>query len=60
MENLKVKVIDTNGLSEKTISKIEETMIYLGMEQVDECMFCKLKNSKNEQIMIFPERIIKL
>ena len=60
MENLKVKVIDTNGLSEETISKIEDTMIYLGMGQVDECMFCKIKNSKNEVLMIFPERIIKL
>ncbi len=60
MENLKVKVIDTNGLSEETISKIEDTIIYLGMKQVDECMFCKIKNSKNEVLMIFPERIIKL
>ena len=60
MENLKVKVIDTNGLSEETISKIEDTMIYLGMLQVDECMFCKIKNSKDDVLMIFPERIIKL
>ena len=57
MANLKVKVIDTDGLSEETISKIEETMIYLGKWKQDGSVFADLRNSKNDYIRIFHERL---
>jgi hypothetical protein len=55
--NPKVKVMVTSGLSEETISKIEPEMIYLGTFIENETKFVNLKNSKNEYIGIFPERI---
>lgn len=53
----KVKVINTEGLNEETILKIEETMLYTNDYHENETLFCELKNSKNEIIRIFPERI---
>ena len=55
--NPKVKVMVTSGLSKETISKIEPEMIYLGTFIENETRFVNLKNSKNECIGIFPERI---
>lgn len=63
MSNLKikVKVIDTIGLSKETISKIEEKMYYIKDFYADDgVMFVELQNSKKEKIRIFPERIIKI
>jgi flagellar biosynthesis GTPase FlhF len=52
-----VKVIDTAGLSQETISKIEDTMEYLGEEVVDETTFCVIANSKQEILKLFDFRL---
>lgn len=56
----KVKVIDTNGLDEITISQIEEVMIYTNDYYENDTLFVELHNSKGEVIRIFPERIEEL
>lgn len=57
METKIVKVVDTNGLDEQTISMIEPTMLYTSDYEDNETRFVVLKNSKGETIRIFPERI---
>ncbi len=52
-----VKVIDTDGLDETTISQIEEVMIYTNDYYENDTLFVELHNSKGEIIRIFPERI---
>lgn len=52
-----VRVIDTWGLDEDTISKIEEVMMYTNDYIENDTLFVELHNSKNEVIRIFPERI---
>ena len=52
-----VQVIDTTGLSQETISRIEDKMKYLGEEVVDETTFHVLINSKGEVIKIFDFRL---
>jgi hypothetical protein len=52
-----VKVIDTNGLDEETISMIEPTMLYSSDYEENETTFVVLHNSKGDTIRIFPERI---
>jgi len=58
--NKKVKVIDTDGLDEKTISMIEPIMIYTNDYEESESLFVVLHNSKNEVMRIFPERIMEI
>lgn len=58
--NKKVKVINTNGLSEDVIKMIDPIMIYTNDYIENETLFVELHNSKNEVIRIFPERIEKL
>ena len=53
----KVIVKDLEGLDEGTISKIETPMIYLGEYKESEDVFADLRNSKNEPIRIFHERL---
>ena len=53
----KVIVKDLEGLDEETISKIEVPMIYLGDYEESEDVFADLRNSKNEPIRIFHERL---
>lgn len=53
----KVKVIDITGLDEKTVSQIEDVMIYTNDYYENETLFVELQNSKREIIRIFPERI---
>jgi hypothetical protein len=57
MKKVFVQVVDTVGLSQETISKIEDKMEYLGTEVVDETTFCVLANSKEEIIKIFDFRL---
>jgi hypothetical protein len=52
-----VKVIDTDGLDETTISQIEEVMTYTNDYYENDTLFVELHNSKGEIIRIFPERI---
>jgi len=52
-----VQVIDTTGLSQETISKIEDKMKYLGEEVVDETTFHVLINSKGDVVKIFDFRL---
>ncbi len=52
-----VKVIDTNGLDEETISMIEPIMLYSSDYEENETTFVVLHNSKGDTIRIFPERI---
>jgi len=52
-----VKVINTEGLDETTISQIEEVMIYTNDYYENDTLFLELHNSKGEIIRIFPERI---
>lgn len=56
----KVKVINTEGLDETTISQIEEVMIYTNNYYENDTLFVELHNSKGEIIKIFPERIKEL
>ena len=53
----KVIVKDLRGLDKETISKIEEPMIYLGNYEESGDVFADLRNSKNEPIRIFHERL---
>mgnify|MGYP003660269498 CR=1 FL=1 len=53
----KVIVKDLEGLDKETISKIEVPMIYLGDYEESEDVFADLRNSKNEPIRIFHERL---
>jgi len=53
----KVIVIDLDGLDKETISKIENPMIYLGEYEESGDVFADLRNSKNEPIRIFHERL---
>lgn len=52
-----VKVIDTDGLDEATISQIEEVMTYTNDYYENDTLFVELHNSKGKIIRIFPERI---
>lgn len=52
-----VKVNDTDGLDETTISQIEEVMIYTNDYYENDTLFVELYNSKGEIIRVFPERI---
>jgi len=53
----KVIVIDLDGLDEEIISKIETPMFYLGEYEESGDVFADLRNSKNEPIRIFHERL---
>ena len=53
----KVIVKDLEGLDEETISKIEVPMIYLGEYEESGDVFADLRNSKDEPIRIFHERL---
>ena len=53
----KVIVKDLGGLDKETISKIENPMIYLGEYKESGDVFADLRNSKNEPIRIFHERL---
>ena len=57
MKKVLVRVIDTVGLSQETISKIEDTMEYLGEEVVDDTTFLVLANSKQQILKIFDFRV---
>jgi hypothetical protein len=53
----KVLVKDLKGLDKETISKIENPMFYLGEYEESGDVFADLRNSKNEPIRIFHERL---
>jgi len=55
----KTKVIVTNiiGLDNDIINKIETPMIHLGEWEQDGSIFADLRNSKNEAIRIFYDRL---
>jgi hypothetical protein len=53
----KVIVKDLKGLDKETISKIETPMVYLGEYEESGDVFADLRNSKDEPIRIFHERI---
>ena len=53
----KVTVVDLDLLDNETISKIENPMIYLGEYEESGDIFADLRNSKNEPIRIFHERL---
>lgn len=58
MEQAKrVRVIDTMGLDDITIAKIEPVMWYTKDYMENDTRFVELINSKNQVIRIFPERI---
>lgn len=57
MVTKKVIVKDLDGLDEETISKIETPMTYLGEWEQDNSVFADLRNSKDEPIRIFHERL---
>ena len=52
-----VKVIDTSGLDQDTIQKIEDKMFFTRWWYENETNFCELVNSKGDIIRIFPERL---
>ena len=53
----KVIVKDLEGLDKDTISKIESPMTYLGEYEESGDVFADLRNSNNEPIRIFHERL---
>jgi len=57
MKKVLVEVIDITGLSQETISKIEDQMEYLGEEVIDEATFSVVANSKQEILKIFDFRL---
>ena len=54
---MRVEVINTDGLKESDKNKIEATMKFTRWWEENDTMFCELKNSKDEIIRIFPERV---
>ena len=54
---MKVKVINTDGLSKEVIQKIETPMTFIKWWDENKTMFCELKNLKGNVVRIFPERI---
>tara|TARA_R110001592_G_scaffold12437_9_gene59329 strand:- start:1590 stop:1814 length:225 start_codon:yes stop_codon:yes gene_type:complete len=54
---MKVKVINTDGLSKEVIQKIEIPMTFIKWWDENKTMFCELKNLKGNVVRIFPERI---
>ncbi len=54
---MRVEVINTDGLRESDKNKIEATMKFTRWWEENDTMFCELKNSKDEIIRIFPERV---
>lgn len=57
MKNKKVIVKNLQGLDKETISKIEMPMMYLGEYEESGDIFADLRNSKNEPIRVFYERL---
>jgi len=57
MEKVLVEIINTEDLSQETISKIEDQMEYLGKEIIDEATFSVVANSKQELLKIFDFRL---
>ena len=58
----RVNVIDINGLSEETLSRIEPVMTFNKFYYVDEedgsdTLFVELENSTGGIVRIFPERV---
>ena len=58
-QNRKSKVIvsDLEGLSKEVLSKIEIPMFYIGEYEESGDIFADLRNSKNEPIRVFHERL---
>ncbi len=54
---MKVKVIDTDGLSKSVKSKIKSTMTFIRWWEENDTMFCELVNELGDIVRIFPERI---
>lgn len=54
---MKVEVIDTEGLDDDTIQKIEKPMQFNQYWHENDTLFVELENSKRQIIRIFPERI---
>jgi hypothetical protein len=52
-----VIVLDTFGLSDEVISMIEEPMYYVGEYEESGDIFADLRNSKNEVVRIFHDRL---
>ena len=52
-----VIVLDTFGLSDDVISMIEEPMYYVGEYEESGDIFADLRNSKNEVVRIFHDRL---
>ena len=52
-----VIVLDTFGLSDEVISMIEEPMYYIGEYEESGDIFADLRNSKNEVVRIFHDRL---
>ena len=59
MEKLGSKVVvrDTEGLSDDTIAMIEKPMTHLGAWEQDGSVFADLRNSKDEAVRIFYDRL---
>ncbi len=57
MKDETVEVINTEGLDQKTIDKIENPMIFNRWCEENDTTFVELENSKGEIIRVFPERI---
>lgn len=53
----KVVVRDTEGLSDDTIAMIEKPMTHLGAWEQDGSVFADLRNSKDEAVRIFYDRL---
>lgn len=58
----KVNVVNRNGLSEETVSRIEPVMTFNKLYYVDEedgsdTLFLELENSTGGIVRIFPERV---
>ena len=54
---IQVEVINTDGLDQETIDKIEKPMIFNQWWEENDTTFVELENSKGEIIRVFPERI---
>tara|TARA_R110000737_G_scaffold263505_1_gene271525 strand:+ start:143 stop:328 length:186 start_codon:yes stop_codon:yes gene_type:complete len=55
--NKKVVITDLEDLSEEVLNKIEIPMFYIGEYEESGDIFADLRNSKNEPIRVFHERL---
>ena len=54
---MKVKILNTDGLDDKTKKILSKECYFIKEYLENETLFFEIKNSDNETVRIFPERV---